>query len=432
MRSVRGLVIAAPSSGQGKTTATLAILRALARRGVDVRPFKAGPDYIDPRFLAAAAGREARNLDPWGMRAATLRGQLATAAGADLALVEGATGLFDGALDGTGSTADLAAMFGLPVVLVVDARGMGASAAALVDGFRRHRGDVDVAAVLLNRVGSARHEGLLRRALGGVEVVGCLPRDDGLVVPSRHLGLVQAAEHPGLEVFLERAADLADAGVDLARLTALARPARLDGDVGDTPLPPLGQRIAVARDEAFAFAYPAVLEGWRQAGAEVVPFSPLGDEGPDVGADAVYLPGGYPELHAGRLAGNGRFLAGLRAAAGRGAFIYGECGGYMALGERLVDREGCSHAMAGLLPVVTSFAEPRRHLGYREIVAAAGTRLGEAGARFRGHEFHYASELERQGAALFGAWGADGERLGERGCVVGSVAGSFLHLVDRL
>jgi cobyrinic acid a,c-diamide synthase len=189
---VRGLVVAAPASGQGKTTVTLAVLRALARRGVDVRPFKAGPDYIDPRFLAAAAGREARNLDPWGMRAGTLRAVLATAEGAELALVEGVTGLFDGALDGTGSTADLAAAFGLPVVLVVDARGMGASVAALVDGFRRHRDDVDVAAVLLNRVGSARHEALLRRALAGVaEVVGCLPRDDGLVLPSRHLGLVR-------------------------------------------------------------------------------------------------------------------------------------------------------------------------------------------------------------------------------------------------
>jgi cobyrinic acid a,c-diamide synthase len=221
--------------------------------------------------------------------------------------------------------------------------------------------------------------------------------------------------------------------VDLDRLLTLASSARLGGgeDTATPPLLPLGQRIAVARDEAFAFAYPAVLEGWRRAGAEVAPFSPLGDEGPDAAADAVFLPGGYPELHAGRLAGNGRFLAGLRAAAGRGAFVYGECGGYMTLGERLVDREGRAHAMAGLLPAATSFEVPRRHLGYREMTVSTDTPLGTTGTRFRGHEFHYASEVGRRGTALFEACGADGETLGAQGCVAGTVAGSFLHLVDR-
>lgn len=425
-----GLVVSAPASGQGKTTVTLAVLRALARRGVDVRPFKAGPDYIDPAFLAAAAGVPCPNLDPWAMRPATLRGVAAGgAAGGGLVVVEGATGLFDGAADGTGSTADLAAGLGLPVVLVVDARGIGTSVAALVDGFRRFRADVDVLAVVLNWVGSARHEGLLRRALAGVEVLGCVPRDAALDLPSRHLGLVQAGEHEGLEAFLERAAALVEGCVDLGRLAALARPLRLGGEAGTTTsLPSPGQRVAVARDEAFAFAYPAVLDGWRREGAEVVPFSPLADEAPDGAADAVYLPGGYPELHAGRLAGSGRFLAGLREAAGRGAFVYGECGGYMVLGRALVDRAGRSHAMAGLLPVETSFAAPRLHLGYREIRAVADTPLGE---RFRGHEFHYAREVAREGPALFEAWGADGEALGAQGCVAGRVAGSFLHLVDR-
>ena len=396
-----------------------------------VRPFKVGPDYIDPAFLAAASGAPALNLDPWAMRPETLAGLVATAAGAELVLVEGVTGLFDGAADGSGSTADLAAMLGLPVLLVVDARGMGASVAALVDGFRRHRADVDVAAVVLNRVGSARHERILRAALGDIPVLGCLPREADLELPSRHLGLVQATEHPALETFLERAAALAESCLDLDLLARLARPLALRPGAAPDLLPPLGQRIAVARDEAFAFAYPALLASWRRAGAELLPFSPLADEAPDAAADAVYLPGGYPELHAARLAGNARFLAGLRAAAARGAAVYGECGGYMVLGERLTDREGRTWPMAGLLPVATSFAEPRLHLGYRDVALLGASPLGVAGARFRGHEFHYARETERRGPALLEARTADGERRGPQGCIAGRVAGSFVHLIDR-
>ncbi|MCH8808664.1 MAG: hypothetical protein IH993_02345 [Proteobacteria bacterium] len=197
-------------------------------------------------------------------------------------------------------------------------------------------------------------------------------------------------------------------------------------------LPPLGQRIAVARDTAFAFAYPFVLDGWRAAGAEITTFSPLDDEAPDPAADAVYLPGGYPELHAGRLAANSRFLEGLRGAAGRGAAIYGECGGYMVLGRGLVDAEGRRHALAGLLPVETSFVQPKMTLGYREAELVADGPLGPAGARYRGHEFHFASPLGTQGAApLFRCRDALGAARGDPGGRIGTVMGSFLHLVDR-
>ena len=362
--SAPGLIVAAPSSSSGKTTVTLGLLAALRRRGLDVGSFKVGPDYIDPAFHHAATGRAAFNIDPWAMRFETLAGLLEESGrGCDLLLGEGVMGLFDGASDGTGATADIAALFGLPVLLVVDVTGMGASVAALIDGFRRHREDVEVIGVILNRVASAAHAELLSRACFehvSTPVLGIIPRDAALALPSRHLGLVQAAEHPDLGAFLTAAGALVEERVELDRLQRLARPPSVSILGPDTrPWPPLGQRIAVARDRAFAFAYTAVLEGWRRQGAELFPFSPLADEAPDRTADAVYLPGGYPELHAGPLARNELFLGGLRQAAARGAYVYGECGGYMALGRALVDRQGQAHTMAGLLPVVTSFDEPQ-------------------------------------------------------------------------
>jgi cobyrinic acid a,c-diamide synthase len=435
--SAPGIIITAPASGSGKTTITLALLRALRRRGCVVGAFKVGPDYLDPMLHARAAGRRSLNLDGWAMRLETLAGLAdEVCEGVDLVLGEGVMGLFDGAADGRGSTADLASLFDLPVVLVVDARGMAASAAALVEGFTRHRDDVEVAGVLFNRVAGAEHEALLRRACDdrfAQPVLACLPSDPRLELPARHLGLVQAAELPELEDFLERAADLVGARTDVDRLLRLARPFGL-GLYGPParPLRPLGQRIAVADDVAFGFAYPATLAGWRSAGAEILRFAPLADEAPDPGADAVYLPGGYPELQAGRLAANRGFLDGLRAAAARGAFVYGECGGFMALGRTLTDRAGAPHPMAGLLPVTTSFAEPRLQLGYRRLKLLEPIPLGVAGATFRGHEFHYASLVEGGDAApLFEVADARGRPLGRLGARVGSVAGSFLHLIDR-
>ena len=435
--SAPGILIAAPASGSGKTTLTLALLRALRRTGRKVSAFKVGPDYLDPMLHARACGRPAVNLDSWAMRIDTLAGLAdQVAAGVDLVLGEGVMGLFDGAADGQGSTADLASLLDLPVILVVDARGMTASAAALVEGFTRHRDDVEVAGVIFNRVASAEHEALLRRACDdrfAQPVLACLPADPRLALPSRHLGLMQAAEVPELEAFLDQAAAIVGAHTDLERLIRLARPFGL-GLYGPRPRPlrRLGQRIAVARDIAFSFAYPAVLEGWRIAGAELVPFSPLADEPPDPAADAVYLPGGYPELHAGRLAASRRFLDGLSAAAARGAFVYGECGGYMTLGRGLIDAAGAHHAMAGLLPLVTSFAAPRRQLGYRRLRALEGTPLGAAGTTFRGHEFHYASLVESDAApALFEVTDARRRALGSAGARVATVAGSFVHLIDR-
>jgi cobyrinic acid a,c-diamide synthase len=432
-----GLIIAAPSSGSGKTVVTMALLRALRRRGLRVAAAKSGPDYIDPGFHAVASGRPCLNLDAWAMRPVTIAATIASLAReADLILCEGAMGLFDGVdAIGTGSCAELARITGWPVVLVVDCGAQAASVAALVGGFVHHRRDVPVVGVLFNNVGSARHAALLddaiTQALPKVARLGAIRRDPSLVLPERHLGLVQAREQRDLDALIERAADLAANAIDLDALAALARPTSLPLQHRASPLPPLGQRIAVARDDAFSFAYPAMLDGWSSAGAAIMPFSPLADEAPDIRADAVFLPGGYPELHAGRLAASRTFLDGLRGAASRGAAIYGECGGYMALGRVLTDADGQGHAMAGLLPVETSFAQRRLSLGYRTVKLAAATPLGQAGTAFRGHEFHYATVTIPAESPLFEARDAAGRPLEPAGCRQGAVIGSFIHLIDN-
>jgi cobyrinic acid a,c-diamide synthase len=430
----RGLILAAPTSGSGKTTLTLGLLRALRRRGVDVAGAKHGPDYIDPGFHRAASGRASVNLDPWAMRPETLAGSIA-GIGADLILCEGAMGMFDGAGAGgdKGSTADLSALSGWPVVLVVDARGQSASVAALLRGFATHRGDVPIAGVIFNRVASARHEAMLRAAtqaaLPDLRILGAVPRSAGLDLPSRHLGLVLAEEHPALEAFLDRAADAMAAAIDLDALAALAQPSRFVGVPHTSAIAPLGQRIALAQDCAFAFAYPHLIDSWRRAGAEILPFSPLDDEAPGSNADAVFLPGGYPELHAGRLAAATRFKAGLHRAAAWRRPIYGECGGYMVLGRTLIDGDGIAHEMAGLLPIATSFATPHRRLGYRQMTTLAGPWAGQS---FRGHEFHFAIETEsRTDTALFACCDADRTMLEPAGAVLGTVFGAFVHLIDR-
>lgn len=439
--SAPGVIIAAPASGSGKTTVTLALLRALRAQGLSVGSFKVGPDYIDPVFHARASARACPNLDSWAMRIETLSGIAdQVASDVDLVIGEGVMGLFDGALIGQGSTADLASLFDMPVVLVVDAGRMGASAAALVEGFINHREDVEVAGIIFNRVASEIHADLLKRACDdhfSQPVIGCLPTEQRLEMPSRHLGLVQADEKPSLEMFLDDAAGIIKEHLDLDQLRRLARPFGL-GLYGPPPCPlrPLGQRIAVAEDLAFAFAYPALLEGWRGAGAEVTTFSPLANEPPPKDSDAVYLPGGYPELHAGKLAANGAFLSGLRSVAAASGFIYGECGGFMVLGEGLVDKDGERHGMAGLLPISTSFEKPKRHLGYRTLTLQHPCPLGPKGTTFRGHEFHYASVIgphePSSEPGLFNARDARGNDKGEQGLIVGSVAGSFQHVIDRV
>lgn len=419
-----GLILAAPSSGAGKTTVTLALLRLLSRQGVAVRGAKSGPDYIDPKFHEAACGQVCVNLDAWAMSPGRIA---ALAAGPGLLIIEGAMGLFDGAPpDGRGAVADLARLLHLPVVLVVDAGKMAQSVAPLCLGFAKHDPAVCIAGVILNNVGSARHEAMLRRALDPTRlpVLGVLRRDAALALPSRHLGLVQAEERADLDAFLDRAADRLAEGCDAQALVNVAAPLP-EAPVPSPRLPPPGQRVAVARDAAFAFAYPHMLDDWRQAGAEITFFSPLADD-PVPEADAVFLPGGYPELHAPRLAAADRFMRTLRERAVT-ARVHGECGGYMILGEAMVDAEGRRHRMAGLLPLETSFETRRLHLGYRRLRALAGPFPG----RLAAHEFHYATTLRADGPPLYEAEDAEGAALPPMGLRHGTVTGSFAHVIDR-
>lgn len=419
-------MIAAPHSGSGKTLITLGMLRAMRNRGIKVASAKAGPDYIDPGFHAAATGRPCINLDLWAMGETVVRALAARQVeGTDLLVVEGVMGLFDGPDGARGSTADLAAALGLPVVLVVDASRQGQSIAALAHGFRSLRNDVSVLGVILNRIASDRHEHMLREALSEIDmkVIGAVRQIDSLKLPSRHLGLVQAQENQQLEAFIESAAS------GVARETFLDSFFESSAPLAQSEpnahiLPPLAQSIAIARDVAFSFLYAHVIEAWRQASIELSFFSPLANEPPDQKAKAVFLPGGYPELHAGKLAANTRFLDGLRTHKG---VIYGECGGYMVLGDGLIDKDGQRHAMAGLLPVTTSFAKRKLHLGYRQLASWNGPWP----QHLRAHEFHYSTlEHEGQAPALFEAKDAAGNSLGTMGHKMGNVMGSYAHVIS--
>jgi len=436
--TARGLIVAASRSGSGKTTVTLGLLAALKRGGIAVRAGKAGPDYIDPAFHAAATGAASINLDSWAMPPGlldVLAGEAARTA--ELLVIEGVMGLFDGVAGSpgrTGSTADLATCLGLPVLLVLDVSGQSQTAAAVVRGLAGHDPGVRIAGVVLNRIGSERHRALVEDAIDalGIPVLGAVPRDEALAMPERHLGLVQAQEHGDLTAMLDRLADMAQRHLDLDRIATMAAPLRFAIASHRAALSPPGQRIAVAADPAFTFFYPHLRDGWRRAGAEIVTFSPLADEPPPHDCDACWLPGGYPELHAGRLASAHRFREGLRRF-GATRPVHGECGGYMALGEGLEDAQGTRHAMAGLLGHATSFATRKLHLGYREARLLADGVLGRAGSMVRGHEFHYAT-LISPGAdeAFLELTDTQGQPLGGAGGRRGHVSGTFFHAIAQV
>ncbi len=422
--TAKGLLIAAPSSRSGKTTFTLGLIRALCRNGHRVNPAKSGPDYIDTAYLSAAADRQAVNLDAYAMSTNRLR---ALTPDDGLLVVEGAMGLFDGAPpDGAGSAAELAKTLGLAVVLVVDCASTAQSIAPLVSGFLRHDPKLTIAGVVLNRVGSPRHDAMLRKALDdlSVPILGSVMRDKKLHRPSRHLGLVQSSEDQNLRSFLDHAADQIEAAVNLDQIRHLATPVTSANTTNR--IPPLGNHIAIARDDAFRFTYTHMLADWAAQGAQVSYFSPLSDEMPDQNCDAIFLPGGYPELHARTLARAGNFRTSMKAAALAGKTIYGECGGYMVLGESIENANGIQYPMCKLLNLSTSFARRKLHLGYRNCATTASFFAKDVKA----HEFHYASILQQTGTPLFQATDAQGKALEPMGLVSGRVSGSFAHIID--
>lgn len=432
--TVPRLLLAAPASGSGKTTVAAALMRLLTDRGLRVAPFKVGPDYIDPSHHGEAAGRRSRNLDGWMLPHDTVRALFRRATtgprAADVAVLEGVMGLFDGrsAVTEEGSTAEMAKLLGVPVVLVLDAGAMARTAGAVVHGLHTFDPELEVAGVILNRIAGPRHFELCRDSIvqrTGVPVLGWLPKDPSLAVPERHLGLVLAGER---RMDLDRLAGRAAETLDVDGLLAIARAAPpLPG--GPDPLPaPVGRTravIAVARDAAFDFYYEDNLDLLRDLGAELRFFSPLHDvRVPEAGA--LYVGGGYPELHAARLAANAGMRESVRRFAAGGRPVYGECGGLMYLGEALVDLEGERHLMVGALPAVSRM-QPRVTLGYREAEALADSPIARRGWTLRGHEFHYSTLDAVSGTPAYRRVGGDeveGFVAGPRG----NVLGSYIHV----
>ncbi|MEV6228388.1 cobyrinate a,c-diamide synthase [Saccharopolyspora shandongensis] len=430
--SLARVVVAAPASGQGKTTVVTGLLGALRRRGTGVAPFKVGPDYIDPGYHRLAAGRPARNLDPVLVgeeRIATLFRH--GAAGAELSVVEGVMGLFDGRIGpgegiAAGSTAHVAQLLDAPVVLVVDARGQSHSLAALLHGFRSYRPEVRIGGVILNRVGSQRHEQVLRDAAdnAGLPVLGAIPRADDLAVPSRHLGLVTAAEHGGAAVrAVEAMTEVVARSVDLDAVCALARSAPgLPGaawNPRDEVQPQAGAVVAVAGGRAFTFGYAEHVELLEAAGAEVAVLDPLHDERLPERAAGLVLPGGFPEQHVAELSANTLLRKEIAAFAATGAPIHAECGGLLYLAEEL---DG--HPLCGVLDARARMS-PRLTLGYRDAVAAADSVLFGEGARVSGHEFHRTVLEPGSGSKPAWLWRATGAQ--REGFVDGGVHASYLH-----
>ncbi|MBJ6751757.1 cobyrinate a,c-diamide synthase [Geomonas anaerohicana] len=437
---MKRIVIAAPHSGSGKTTVTLGIMAALRRRGLKVAPFKVGPDFIDPGYHALVTGVPSINLDGWMCPREFVSESFArSTVGSDIAVIEGVMGLFDG-IDGSsdaGSTAQVAKELAAPVILVVDAKSQARSAAALVSGFAGFDPGVKVAAVVFNNVASANHELILREAMAahlpGVAVLGCMPRDAALAIPSRHLGLTTAEDNPLSVGFLDHLVEVVERHLDLDALLKLESPELPALPQSARPLAEAAGsaglvRIAVARDAAFCFAYPDNLRLLAQEGAEICYFSPLQDAALPDGIGGIYLPGGYPELFADKLAANEPMRQAIRQAVEAGMPVYAECGGFIYLTEGVAG-EGGALPFVGVFPVQTRMLPRRKALGYREIELIDDAVIGTKGVTARGHEFHY-SEMEEMPEQIERLYRVSrkGADLGLEGFRYQNCLASYIHL----
>ena len=430
------LLVGASHSGAGKTTVTMGLIAALRRRGHRVRALKCGPDYIDAGFHASASGEPCANIDSWAMSFGQIADIIASeTAECDFLIIESAMGLFDGAATQagrSGAAAEIAARFDIPVLMILNMAGQAQSVGAVAKGFATYDPDVRVAGVILNNVASDRHRRMAVQGLAaaGLALLGWVPRHESFSLQDRHLGLVQAREQDDLADDLHLLAEQIAETVDLAGVEAIgAKPRLAEAPPETVAVPPPGQRIALAHDDAFAFTYAHLVNGWRNNSAEIIEFSPLKDEAPPPDCDCCWLPGGYPELHAGRLAGAQAFLGGLRVFAENHP-VHGECGGYMVLGQALQVADGTVHRMAGLLGHSTSFAARKLQLGYRRAELQEDCALGDAGTVIRGHEFHYSTLLERgTDAPLCSLQDAEGNEIGDGGGHRGHVTGSYFHAI---
>ncbi|WP_022665995.1 cobyrinate a,c-diamide synthase [Desulfospira joergensenii] len=441
---MKGFVIAAAGSGSGKTTVTLALLAWLASKGIKVAPFKVGPDFIDPGHHTKIAGRDSVNLDSWMLTQEYNQTLFAKAArDADIAVVEGVMGLFDG-YDGTselGSTAQMAKILGLPVLLIVDVKGMARSAAAMVKGFETFDPDLDICGVIFSRTGSRVHYEYLKTAVEQhckTPVLGCMPRKENIVMPERHLGLVTAQERGISQEVLSTLVSMVEENVEMNKLLDHLEPVSLEQDQRPDPgLHPPEKRpvIGVAKDKAFCFYYPDNLDRLREAGAEILEFSPLEQDRLPEGIDGIYFGGGYPEIFAENLSSKKDLMDEIRRASLAGMPIYGECGGFMFLSKEVSDGQK-EYPMAGCFDFSIQMSKRLRSLGYREIVLKEDTLIGQKGDIIRGHEFHYSSLKEGENQAgptgpvknVYHVTSRAGREISLKGFQTGQTLGSYLHV----
>ncbi len=434
-RNIPRIVVAAPMSGSGKTTVVTGLLAALRAQGIKAQSYKIGPDYIDPGYHSLASGRPAHNLDTWLVSKERLADIfMSTMADADVAVIEGVMGLYDGGKNGVSSTAEIAKLLKAPVLLVVNAKSMGESAAALVLGFKQYDPEVNIAGAILNRLGSDTHRTMIEEALEKLDipVFGAIKRNDAMTMPERHLGLVPVEENERERETVEEIGRVIGASVDLERIVSLAKSAPpLEEGRGFSKVAEPKVRIAVARDEAFSFYYPESLAVLRQKGANVVFFSPLKDDRlPE--ADGLILGGGFPEMFAKELYENESMRASIKAAAESGMPIYAECGGFMYLMRRMTDFEGNAFPMLGVIPGEVMMNRKLQTVGYVSAEMMTDTVLGPKGTTLRGHEFHFSSECEPKAGEdyprAFTFRKTRNPKPYAAGYAKGNILGSYLHL----
>jgi cobyrinic acid a,c-diamide synthase len=433
-KSIPRIVIGSTQSGSGKTTIVTGILAVLRKQGYNPQAYKIGPDYIDPGYHELASGHRGHNLDTWLVPETKLNELFTqTASKADIAVIEGVMGLYDGGRKGISSTAEVAKKLKAPVILVIDAKSMGESAAAIALGFKSYDENVNIAGVILNRLGSLTHKKMIAEALQklGIPLVGAIFRNDAMKLPERHLGLLPVTENDAASV-VAIIGDFVEQGIDFAKLLSIAQGAELMQvevkkavDIAKTV------KIAVASDEAFSFYYPASMHVLETFGAEIIPFSPLQDTVvPE--ADGIILGGGFPEMFIETLQANIEMKVSLRLAAAKGMPIYAECGGYMYLMEKIVGFDGKSYDMTGILPGTVQMNRKLQMVGYIEAKLNCDTILGQAGTLLHGHEFHFSSEVESNEEtktnAAFTFTKTRNNATYPAGTATKNILGSYLHL----
>ena len=428
------LCISAAMTGSGKTIFTSALINTLLKKGYSISAGKVGPDYIDPTYSRSLTKRDVFNFDTWAMNENTLDNLMVESSNAaDFQIFEGVMGLFDGTSNQQSSTASFVKKYKIPVLLVIDATSQSQTLAAICKGLMSYDPEVDFIGVVLNKVASERHFLLIDEELkkNNINVIGYLPTTPDLVFPRRHLGLHLAHQINEYKSLIDKASAVVMSNIKIDQILSLAKPLKDIRPKKDLPSPiNLGQKISIARDEAFSFIYDHTLYQWQKEGRELKFFSPLNDESPDKSSTGIYLPGGYPELHCETISKNKKFLESMKKAQIENKIIYGKCGGYMVLGESIFNNKNKEYKMLGFLDLITSFHERKLNLGYRKVSANHKCKYFDRKLFLTGHEYHYSTIIKEKGEPLF----LEKEKTlstNGYGLIKKNVFGSFLHLIDQ-